>query len=99
MKNLVLTIALLGSSLALSQTVRPNVYAFGNRVQVSIFNNTKDDIRCSGFVYARMNRGLTETHYHSEVVYKGMSSVRNYFSRDYRSRYIWAYHNIFCSNF
>lgn len=99
MKNILLTITVLFSSITFSQIVRPNVYVFGNRVQVQTFNNTQDDIRCSGFVYARTNRGLTETHYHSAVIYKGMSSFRNYYSRNYQTRYSFAYHNIFCSKF
>lgn len=99
MKNTLIILAILSSSVVLAQQVRPQLYTFSNNVQVIVNNFTDESVSCSGFIYARTFRGFTETHYYNEIVYRKMSSFRNFYIRDFNDRYTYSYDNIFCNKY
>lgn len=99
MKNILLLATFLFSSVSFSQVQRPSVSVFGNRIQVQVTNYSIDDLRCSGFVYGRLSNGMTESYYYSDIIYRGMSSFTNFYSRNLRDIYFYAYHNVYCFRF
>lgn len=99
MKNIFILFTVLCSTISFAQQVRPQLYTFSNNIQVVTSNYTNESVRCSGFIYARTLKGFMETHYYNEIIYRGMSSFRNYYIRDYRDSYTYAYDNVFCNKF
>ena len=100
MKKLLLVALFIFSLSSYAQIMpRPYLNVFSNNIQVQVYNNTDDDIRCSGFVYGRTQTGFTESHYYSDVIYKGMRSYRNFYIRNFNNRYLSGYHNIFCNSY
>lgn len=100
MKTTILTLGLIFSSLAFAgkdTSVWPNVYNFGNHVQVQVWNHTDKEVRCSGFVYMDMESGeRTSEHYFDWVRARG-SSFRNVYPRIFNDRIRSVNHSIWCN--
>lgn len=99
MKNFLVVFSLVFSTLILAKQVRPRVYTFPNYVRVVTRNTSDEGIRCSGFINARTATGRWESHFYNQTIYKGMTSYRNYYVRNFNDRYINSSSNISCYNF
>lgn len=98
MKNAILGLVLLtGFSQAAEAVVWPNVYNWGNRVEVQVFNNTDRSVWCSGSVYLRMESNKEESHYFSEFINRGMFVYRSIYPRTLSERIQRVNHSIFCN--
>jgi hypothetical protein len=99
MRNIFILLTVLCSTIGFAQQVRPQLFTFTNNVQVTTSNYTNEGVRCSGYIYARTFKGRMETHFYNEIIYRGMTSHRNFYIRDYSDRYTYSHHNIFCNRF
>ena len=70
MKNFLLGFALttFASSAIAFDYVWPNVYNWGNRVEVQAHNNTDRGVWCSGSIYMTLENNQDENHYFSEYL-------------------------------
>lgn len=78
------------------QVVFPSVFTFPNQVQVNVYNNTLSDIWCTGTLFIRKQSGATQTEFYSERVYRGMNSMRHFYNRTIRDRFVFTSHTISC---
>lgn len=79
MKSLIFAGFLALSSSAFAGMVWPQVSNWGSSVEVSIWNHTDEDVRCSGSVYFSTSEGRSESHYYMSTVYKRSSDYERYY--------------------
>ena len=99
MKKILFGILLFNS--AISFAVTPTIWNMGNQVQVQIYNNTQDDINCSGPIYIYTQLGQFRSEYYQSVIYKGMSDYKYIyvFGMNMNDRITNTSHGIFCRRF
>lgn len=100
MKNLFLCISILVSgsvSAAADITVFPNVYNYGGRAEVQVWNHTDKTIRCSGWVDLRLESGRSESDYYFDTVPPRSNSYRSVYPRNFQDRIRFVSHSIFCN--
>lgn len=98
MKTLIATLVLAASFSASAQMVNvyPRIFNFGNQAQVQVYNTSEFDINCNGFVYLNTQRGRMESHYYSDRIYKGHSSMRSFYLMNFQDRITFSHHSIYC---
>lgn len=79
MKTLVFAALLALSSSSFASMVWPQLTNWGTSVELSIWNSTDEDIRCSGSVYFSTSAGKTESHYYFSTIYKHSSDYERYY--------------------
>ena len=97
MKTFLLVAAFAASFGASAQVyVNPNIFNFGNSVQVQI-NNTNDfDISCSGGVRIYTHQNRMDSGYYFDQIRKGSLSIRNFYLINMTDRVNYTSHSIFC---
>lgn len=98
MKTLIASVVLAASFSASAQMVNvyPRIYNFGNQAQVQVYNSSEFDVNCSGFIYLNTQRGRMESHYYSDYIYRGHSSMRFFYLRDFQDNITYSHHSIRC---
>ena len=99
--KLLLAIALVfGSMSAFSaektSRVYPQLTVWGHGVDLRIWNTTDKDLRCSGTINIRTQRGMFRTEFYNGIVYRGMTEYRHFSNWNMQDRYLHAYHSIHC---
>lgn len=99
MKALFVSFSLFFSLTASAQMVNvyPQIFNMGNSIQVQIFNNTQDNINCSGQVYMNTQSGHMESTYYWDIIRKGGYSMRPFYLINFNDRVLFASHSIYCS--
>lgn len=83
-------------ALAKPTMVFPSVFTFPSQVQVQVFNNSNQDVWCTGSLFIRKQSGQTQTEFYSERVYRGMSSNRYFYNRNFNDRFVNTTNTIYC---
>lgn len=99
MKKLVIGAALLVSASAFAQSSRPifpQIFNFGNSVQVQIYNPNARPHYCSGFVNINTIPYGSESQYFSEYIRPQSSFTRTIWLRSIGARVSSAFHSIYC---
>ena len=97
MRTMIPILSLLLSFSAFSQAnVFPQLINMGNSVQVQIFNNTQDNLRCSGNVFMTTQLGNSETRFYMDFINKNGFSMRNFYLMNFNDRVNFSYHSIYC---
>jgi hypothetical protein len=97
MKTFLLVAAFVTSFGASAQVyVNPNIFNFGNSVQIQIYNTNDFDISCSGSVNIFTHQNRMESGYYFEQIRKGSLSIRNFYLMDMNNRVNFTSHSIFC---
>ncbi len=98
MKALFICLVLLFSVSASAQVVNvyPQIFNMGNSIQVQIFNNTEDNINCSGQIYMNTQSGHMESTYYWDIIRKGGYSMRPFYLINFNDRVLFSSHSIMC---
>jgi hypothetical protein len=99
MKNLFLVLVFILSGSAFAENlspVYPQVYSYGNIVQVTIRNFTDRNVHCSGSIYLTTISGRRENQFFSEFVRARFTSLRTIYPRSFGERILSTSHSIFC---
>lgn len=99
MKKFIICLTLLVSGLATAEVdtaVFPRVYNFGSNIQIEVWNNTDQNVYCSGTIYTTTRSGRRDTHFYSEMIYARSTRYRNIYNRDMRDRFVSVFDSIFC---
>lgn len=100
MKNLIAGLVLVVSSVAFAAkdvAIFPNVYNYGNSVQVHIWNTSNRSVWCSGSVYMNLDNGQTQSENYSEYVMANFNSYKMIYPRLAGARILSISHSIFCN--
>ncbi len=98
MKKLIIGMALLtsASAFAQSRTIFPQIFNFGNSVQVQIYNPNARAHHCSGSITLFTMPYGSEYQYFSEYIRPQSSLTRTIWLRNFNLRIMNASHSIFC---
>lgn len=75
----------------------PNVYNFGNSVQLHIANDQDRQIWCSGYLTLQTNTGKDESQYVTEFIMAHNFIYRNFYPRTLGETFTNVYHSIYCN--
>ena len=99
MKKLIIALSLIISSLSFASTesvVFPDLYVFGNHIQLTVRNYTDRPVTCSGFVFFSTFDGSRVTHHYFDTVPAYFTAFRNIYPRSMNDRILNARHTISC---
>jgi hypothetical protein len=96
MNKFILSLVILFSTSLAHAMVWPQVYNWGNRVEVQIHNRELRPISCSGSIRLLLESGESETHFHYSHVPGRSFSTRSYYTRSFNDRIRRVNHSIFC---
>ena len=99
MRKMMLGLALLVSGFAYAEkemAVFPQVYNFGTYVQVQVWNNTANMVRCSGQVYMNLSDGTRESQPFYDTVWARGQMTRSIRPRSFNTRVTSVSHSVFC---
>ena len=96
-KTLAAVLFIMSFSVFAQTMIYPQVFNTGFGAQVQTHNNTNHDFSCNGWVYLQGQTGMSESHFHSDFVFRNGFSFRTYQLRNWNDRVLWVNHSIFCN--
>ena len=99
MKKFILAVTLVLSGLAFAEDeapIFPQVFNYGNSVQIQITNHTDSYVTCSGPVWITTDKGATYSEHYFDSVMPRFTSYRRIQVRNFQDRIRFVNHSIFC---
>jgi hypothetical protein len=98
MKKIIFSLMIFATSVAHANSpIFPQIFNFGNSVQVQIFNPNLKDVNCSGMVYMNLSPYGVESQYFYGRIPSHTTGFRTFFLTQINVRIAFASHSIYCT--